>query len=101
VSAGSGEVAPPVAEAMEHHHYWTEHGVHSPPLADEVRLLRAVAHAAWHMLDEGGEHDEGLHVVSSADWQTLSDALDTAGWAVDPHDNARSTGARMAHGGTP
>jgi hypothetical protein len=79
------------------HDFWTEHGVHSPPLVDEVPLLREVAHAAWHMLDQAGEFagDDGLMVVSRADWRRLSGALDAAGWSPDAEANARSTGARM------
>lgn len=76
--------------------YWIEHGVHSSPLNDEIHLLRHVADAAWHMLDEGGEHDDGLYVVSAQDWKRLSDALDAAGWSPDAMANARSTGSRMA-----
>jgi len=84
-------------EMMRNHQFWTEHGVHSPPLRDEVPLLREVAHAAWHMLDESGEYpdDDGLRIVSALDWQRLSDALDAAGWSDDARENARSTGARM------
>lgn len=74
-------------------HYWTEHGIHSTALSDstpEIQQLRAVAHAAWHLLDEGGEtDDEGVHVVSSLDFQRLSDALDDAGWTFDATVNAR------------
>lgn len=77
--------------------FWQEHGIHSPPLQDEVPLLREVAHAAWHLLDESGEYpgDDGLYVVTAVDWQRLSDALDAAGWSADSSANARSTGARM------
>ena len=92
----NGEIGP-VQRVMRYHQFWTEHGVHSPPLRDEVPLLLEVAHAAWHMLDEGGDYpdDEGLRVVSALDWQRLSDALDAAGWSPDARANARSTGERM------
>lgn len=81
---------------MWNHHFWTQHGVHSPPLADEVALLRQVAHTAWHLLDEGGEQEgeDGLYVVSALDWCRLAEALDAAGWSADASANARSTGAR-------
>lgn len=82
---------------MRDHQFWTEHGIHSPPLRDEVPLLREVAHAAWHLLDESGEYpdDPGLYIISATDWKRLGDALDAAGWSADARANARSTGSRM------
>jgi hypothetical protein len=72
--------------------YWHEHGIHTTAASEsipEIGLLRDVAHAAWHLLDEGGESgDPGVYVASASDWQRLSDALDAAGWTADATTNA-------------
>lgn len=53
-------------------------------VAPEVALLREVAHASWHMLDESGESDtDGLLYVSRVDWQRVADALDAVGWTAE------------------
>lgn len=48
-------------------------------------LLDAVAHAAWHLMDESGEmeDDPALHIHSALEAERLSgalDALEASGW---------------------
>jgi len=58
---------------------------------DRMRLLEAVAHAAWHVLDDGGEvvGEPDVAVVSKRDAGNLSaalDALEASGWEAHPTD---------------
>ena len=54
---------------------------------NRTEALEAVAHAAWHVLDDGGESDDpAVYLVGKRDADKLSvalDALEAAGW--DPH----------------
>lgn len=57
------------------------------PPTDRPTLLEAVAHRAWHLLDEGGEQDDdpGTFEAAMSDAAKLSDALDALeadGWEV-------------------
>lgn len=67
-------------------------------LRRELAELSLVAHAAWHMLDESGEYedDDGLKVVSTADWEALAAALDVAGWHEDFHGEHHESIVRAA-----
>jgi len=66
------------------------------------RALAAVAHAAWHLMDDSGElaeeDMEGFHgdyVHLKLDHQKLSDALDrleATGWDAHPEDDDQSSG---------
>lgn len=60
-------------------------------MADELQALLAVAHAAWHLLDDSGEieGEDGLRIHSALQGDRLSEALDTleaTGWSAHPKD---------------
>lgn len=63
--------------------------------------LMAVAHHAWHLLDDGGEDAEnpGLIHVSQRNAALLFDALDAleaSGWDAHPDDEEAPAGARTS-----
>lgn len=67
-------------------------GVTAVPTA-EVEALRKVAHAAWHLLDDGGdEPDEPAGFISTklrADETSAAlDDLEAAGWDAHPEEDA-------------
>jgi hypothetical protein len=66
-----------------------------PEPAEYIRKLQAVAHAAWHLMDDSGEtgtfSDNGRpdHWYLDIDHQYLSEALDAleaTGWNVHPNE---------------
>lgn len=74
-----------------------EHSIHSLArhviaLDDEAAPLRDVAHAAWHLMDDSGEHEtdtddngEPLYSHLAIDHQRLSEVLGTleaSGWGA-------------------
>lgn len=66
---------------------------HIYDLTERLDLHETVAHAAWHVLDDGGEdaNDEVLWSGTKLQAERLSDALDAleaAGWAAHVGDSA-------------